>query len=221
MKTPTLPKQTKDRAVFQTTPPLRRAPSLEHASDEALMVGLARRQPGALRQLVRRYASVLHGVIYSVIHNEAETQEVVNDVFLHSWKNASHYSPDKGKPLGWLVTMARRRGIDRLRKRERYHRATGRLETEIRHDPSAWVSTHDASRDAQADDLRQIVRRKVDALPPFQRQAIRFAFYKGMSQREIASATGIPLGTIKTRIELGLQKLSVSMRGLRRELPEI
>ncbi len=183
------------------------------------MAGLAHRQPGALRQLVRRYSRVLHGVIYNVIRNEAETEEVVNDVFLHSWEHAAHYSPEKGKPLGWLVTMARRRGIDRLRKRERYCRATGRLEVEVRHDPAAWVSTHDASREAHADDLRQIIRRKVDDLPPFQKQAIRFAFYKGMSQREISAATGIPLGTVKTRIELGLRKLSTSLQSLKRELP--
>jgi len=198
--------------------PLASAPALDSESDEALMARLARKQPGALAQLIRRYSRVLHAVIYNVIHNEAETEEVVNDVFLHSWDQAEHYSPKKGKPLGWLITMARRRGIDRLRKRQRYCRATERLEAELKNDPSGQPFCGDASREAEEEDLRQFLRRKVDELPPFQKQAIRFAFYKGMSQREIAAATGIPLGTIKTRIELGVRKLSGSLRGLKREL---
>jgi len=140
------------------------------------------------------------------------------EVFFEAWNNATKYSAEKGKALGWLVTMARRRGIDRLRKRQSYSRATDRLQVEVEHDPEAWISGRDPDGDTERADVRAFIRAKMLELPAFQREAIEYAFFKGMSQREIAAHTGIPLGTIKTRIELGLKKLSVSLEVLAGEL---
>ncbi|MEI6561260.1 MAG: sigma-70 family RNA polymerase sigma factor [Verrucomicrobiota bacterium] len=187
-------------------------------NDEALMTRVAQGDSRALEGLFDRHAGVIKSVIFKIIHNEAEAEDVLMEVFFEAWNNATKYSAEKGKALGWLVTMARRRGIDRLRKRQSYSRATDRLQVEVEHDPEAWISGRDPDGDTERADVRAFIRAKMQELPAFQREAIEFAFFKGMSQREIAAHTGIPLGTIKTRIELGLKKLSVSLEVLAGEL---
>ena len=187
-------------------------------NDEVLMTRVAHGDSQALERLFDRHAGVIKSVIFKIIHNEAEAEDVLMEVFFEAWNNATKYSAEKGKALGWLVTMARRRGIDRLRKRQSYSRATDRLQVEVEHDPEAWISGRDPDGDTERADVRAFIRAKMMELPAFQREAIEFAFFKGMSQREIAAHTGIPLGTIKTRIELGLKKLSVSLEVLAGEL---
>jgi len=196
----------------------RRVPAEGEESDEVLMTRVASADAEALEKLFERHSGVIKSVIFKIIHNEAEAEDVLMEVFFEAWNGASKYSAEKGKALGWLVTMARRRGIDRLRKRQSYSRATDRLQVEVEHDPEAWVSGRDPDGDRERADVRAFIRAKLLELPPFQRDAIELAFFKGMSQREIAAHTGIPLGTIKTRIELGLKKLSASLEILAKEL---
>jgi len=195
----------------------RRVPDDEE-SDELLMTRVANQESSALEKLFDRHAGVIKSVIFKIIHNEAEAEDVLMEVFYEAWNGAAKYSAAKGKALGWLVTMARRRGIDRLRKRQSYSRATDRLQVEVEHDPEAWISGRDPNGDGERADMRAFIQAKLMELPRFQREAIEFAFFKGMSQREIAAHTGIPLGTIKTRIELGLKKLSASLEVLGREI---
>jgi RNA polymerase sigma-70 factor (ECF subfamily) len=203
-------------------PEVRRKPArrnLENEeSDEVLMTRVASGDSVALEKLFDRHSGVIKSVIFKIIHNEAEAEDVLMEVFNEAWNGASKYSAAKGKALGWLVTMARRRGIDRLRKRQSYSRATDRLQVEVEHDPEAWVSGRDPDGDTERADVRAYIKAKLLELPQFQRDAIELAFFKGMSQREIAAYTGIPLGTIKTRIELGLKKLSASLEILSREI---
>ena len=202
--------------VYRRRTPVRRTGNEEN--DETLMTRVAGGDSKALESLFDRHAGVIKSVIFKIIHNEAEAEDVLMEVFFEAWNGASKYSAEKGKALGWLVTMARRRGIDRLRKRQSYSRATDRLQVEVEHDPEAWISGRNPDGDTERADVRAFIRSKMDELPPFQREAIEFAFFKGMSQREIAAHTGIPLGTIKTRIELGLKKLTVSLEALADEL---
>jgi RNA polymerase sigma-70 factor (ECF subfamily) len=115
-----------------------------------------------------------------------------------------------------MVTLTRRRSIDRLRKRQSYARAEERLQLETEQQPDAWVhNTVDV--DLEMSDMRQVLEKIISGLPPAQQQAIELAFFKGMSQREIAAHTNIPLGTIKTRLELGLKKIADGLRGLKNE----
>ena len=195
----------------------RRSPENED-TDEVLMTRVADRDSAALEKLFERHSGVIKSVIFKIIHNEAEAEDVLMEVFFEAWNGAAKYSAAKGKALGWLVTMARRRGIDRLRKRQSYSRATDRLQVEVEHDPEAWVSGRDPDGDTERADVRAFIKARLLELPPFQKDAIELAFFKGMSQREIAAHTGIPLGTIKTRIELGLKKLSTSLEILGREI---
>jgi len=186
-------------------------------SDESLMQAIAHGNAAALSTLYDRYSSILKALTIRVVHDEAEADDLLQEVFMQVWQQAKNYSSDKGKPLGWIVTLTRRRAIDRLRKRQAYCRAKDRFEVTTDRQPEAWVHNR-IEDDIHLEDMRAFLKAKIDVLPPFQRQAIEMAFFKGMSQREIALATETPLGTIKTRLELGLRKLSESIRGIRHKI---
>ncbi len=198
-------------------PPVIDRATLSTASDEALMKAITDRQQTALRELYTRYGKTLKAVVTHVVHEEAEADDVLQEIFLQIWKEAANYSPQAGRPLGWVVTLARRRAIDRLRRRQAYNRAKDRFEEHIEQQPDSWV------RDGIDDelirsDLRQFLEHQMDSLPNFQREAIELSFFKGLSQREIAARTDTPLGTVKTRLELGLRKLTNCVRPLRRKI---
>lgn len=186
-------------------------------SDEALMRGISCGESSALAALYDRYSSILKALIVRVVHDEAEADDLLQEVFMQVWQQACHYSESKGKPLGWIVTLTRRRAIDRLRKRQAYCRAKDRFEVNVERQPESWVHNR-IENDIHLEDIRTFLHSKIKLLPAFQRQAIELAFFQGMSQREIAIATNTPLGTIKTRLELGLRKLSDSTRGIRHKI---
>jgi RNA polymerase sigma-70 factor (ECF subfamily) len=181
------------------------------------MRAIARQDPQALEALYDRYCGILKALIIRVVHDEAEADDLLQEIFMQIWRQAKNYSPKKGQALGWIVTLTRRRAIDRLRKRQAYHRATERLETHTEHQPVSWLRNR-IDEDISHKDLREFLSARIGDLPPFQKEAIELAFFKGMSQREIAIFTGTPLGTIKTRLELGLRKLYDSVRGLREKI---
>lgn len=187
----------------------------EDISDEQLMEALVKEQAYGLEILFDRYAGVVKAVIYKTLNNEAETEDLLSEVFLEVWNQSAKYSSKKGKPLGWMVTIARRRAIDKLRSRSAYQRATDRFEAEIAETPG--VAVRNAEDDIVRSDLRDTLNGHLALLPEAQRTAVELAFYKGMSQREIAAFTNTPLGTIKTRIELGLKKLHAAVGEMRME----
>ena len=100
--------------------------------DEMLMQGITQRRQQALKELYSRYARSLRALIGSVVHEESEADDVLQESFLQIWREAHHYSPKAGKPLGWVITIARRRAIDRVRRRDSYRRAKQRFEDEIK-----------------------------------------------------------------------------------------
>ena len=133
------------------------------------------------------------------------------------WNQAKNFSAQKGKPLGWMVTLTRRRAIDALRKKQAYARAEERLQAEPEQQPLAWVQNTTAE-DIRLGDTRALMAKVISSLPEAQQQVIELAFFQGMSQREIAANTNIPLGTVKTRLELGLKKIYDSLKELKDEL---
>jgi RNA polymerase sigma-70 factor, ECF subfamily len=179
-------------------------------TDEQLMRMLQERNPVALGYLYDRHSGIVKSLGMKVVHNEAEAEDLLQEIFMEIWNRASGYDPAKGKPLGWIVTLARRRAIDRLRKCQSHCRAEDRLREEVESQPDAW--TTDPEEDFVMADIRQTLRALLKTLPEAQQQAIELGFYQGMSQREIAAHTGIPLGTVKTRLELGLKKLTVALK---------
>src|SRR5436190_19269934 len=195
------------------------APVLEPGAptDLELMHGVQAEDPEALSALYDRYTGILKALILRVIHNEAEADDLLQEIFIEIWNQAKNFSEQKGKPLGWMVTLARRRAIDGLRKKQAYVRAGERLQNETEQQPEAWV--HNATEEENVlSDMRVRSRKVISSLPPAQQQAIDLAFFKGMSQREIAAKTNTPLGTVKTRLELGLKKIYDGLKELRDEL---
>lgn len=186
-------------------------------SDLDLMRGIQAEDPDALSQLYDRYNGILKALILRVIHNEAEADDLLQEIFMEIWNQAKNFSAQKGKPLGWMVTLARRRAIDGLRKKQAYQRAEERLQNETEQQPDAWV--HNATEEEiLLSDTRALIRKVIAGLPPAQQLAIDLAFFKGMSQREIAAKTNTPLGTVKTRLELGLKKIYDGLKELKDEL---
>lgn len=206
-------------ADAEVTPRLPAASTLEpgEPSDLDLMRSIQAGDADALSQLYDRYNGILKALILRVIHNEAEADDLLQEIFMEIWNQSKNFSAQKGKPLGWMVTLARRRAIDGLRKKQAYARAGERLQVETEQQPEAWV--HNAT-EAEIDfaDTRVLVRQVISSLPPAQQRAIELAFFRGMSQREIAADTNTPLGTVKTRLELGLKKIYDGLKELRHEL---
>jgi RNA polymerase sigma-70 factor (ECF subfamily) len=185
-------------------------------SDEVLMKDISRRRHDALAQLYGRHSKRLRATVDGVVHEQAEADDVLQETFLQVWEEAGRYSPKAGKPLGWMVTIARRRAIDRLRRRQAYCRARDRYEKRTVQD--SQTPRQDAAEGFILNDLRHFLKKSLRALPRLQREAVELAFFKGLSHREIAIATRAPLGTVKTRLELGLQKLTHALRPLRHKV---
>src|ERR1700682_675856 len=175
--------------------------------DETLMHEITQRRQQALKELYSRYARSLRALIGSVVHEESEADDVLQESFLQIWREAHHYSPKAGKPLGWVITIARRRAIDRVRRRDSYRRAKQRFEDEIKPQAQTTRSGGDEGGVSQSD-LRRFLGRQMETLPRVQREAVELAYFSGLSQREIAVTTNTPLGTVKTRVQLGLRKLT-------------
>jgi RNA polymerase sigma-70 factor (ECF subfamily) len=189
----------------------------EEETDEVLMDGVRRRQHSALAALYRRHGAKLKGVIYRVLQDETESDDVLQESLLQIWREAAHYSPKLGKPLGWIITIARRRAIDRVRRRDSYRRAKQRFEDELMPQSNIGGASATASEVTQTD-LRRFLGRQMQTLPRVQREAVELAYFSGLSQREIAATTRTPLGTVKTRLQLGLRKLTQCVRPLRNKI---
>jgi RNA polymerase sigma-70 factor (ECF subfamily) len=180
------------------------------AEDEALMARIQERDPAAVEALYRRYRLLLKSVILRVVRSHASADDVLQECMLEIWHHASNYSAQKGSPIGWMVTLAKHRAIDHLRRQQTYASARDRLQEDV------WATAprhaHDASTDCEQAELGMILHQQLTRLPTPQQQVIRLAFLNGMSQREVAQATHTPLGTVKTRMELGLKKLRSAFR---------
>jgi len=190
----------------------------ELTSDESLMEAITDHQPEALSEFYSRHGNRIRSVIGNVVHEEGEADDVLQEILIQIWRDADRYSPKAGKLLGWVVTLARRRAIDRLRRKQAYCRAKERYETQLDRQPQMLPQSRGLDDEIERSDLRRFLHRRLNDLPRYQRQAIELSFFTGMSHREIAAVTRAPLGTVKTRLELGLQKLTQSLRPIRHKI---
>ena len=170
---------------------------------------LARIQAGdedALLALHDQYAGPVYAVAYRVLGEAMAAEEVTQDAFLRVWDHAARYDPARGSFLTWLLTITRRRAIDVLRQQQR-QRPPGDATFSLDEHPYLWEQvaqpgTHNTHRE-----LRHSLAAELDRLPAEQQAAIRLAYFYGMSHSDIAAYLHLPLGTIKTRIRLGMEKL--------------
>jgi RNA polymerase sigma-70 factor (ECF subfamily) len=187
------------------------------ASDEALMYAVQEKNSDALAELYRRHHLTLRAVIARVLHNDQSVEDLLQEVFMEVWKVAARYSAEKGKALGWMITLARRRAIDRLRREQAYFRVEEKYQKATERQPEAWTQ-HDGGEEVEFSDLKRMLLAIVRGLPDAQRVAVELCFFEGLSQREVAVRTSVPLGTIKTRLELALRKIASRFRELTGEI---
>ena len=168
------------------------------------MEAVVNRNAEALECIYKRYESLLRTVIMGVFRDESEVDDVLHDVLLQVWERGDCYNPNEKGLRGLLVTLARRRALDRLRRRAAYRRATEGLKTDT-DNPLTFELI--ATNEVESNDLSELLNRAMRELPEAQQEVIDLAFFKGMSQREIAAKRKISLGTVKTRLSLARRKL--------------
>lgn len=160
---------------------------------------------GSFEQLYERFNGVLFATAYRVLHNQQAAEDVLQDVFIQIWEKAPLYDSERGKPLTWAVTLTRNKSIDRLRSVQR----RSRLQDDVEKEAAIGEQFDGRSSSEAVEGLEQarLVREAIGKLGKDQREAIELAFFKGLTQTEIAEQLGEPLGTIKARIRRGMMKL--------------
>jgi RNA polymerase sigma-70 factor, ECF subfamily len=177
----------------------------DRAVELDLMARVAKRERVAFEQLYDRYSNILYATAMKFLREDADAQDVVQDVFIQIWDKAKLYDPAKGKPLTWALTLTRNRSIDRIRAIQRRGRLREDFEKEKVVDESAGI--REALSGVDASEKNQILRDAVQRLSPEQRKVIELAFFGGLTQNEVANRLGEPLGTVKARARRGLMKL--------------
>ena len=170
-----------------------------------LLARITKRERAAFEELYTRYSNILYATAMKFLKEDADAQDVVQDVFIQIWDKAKLYDPAKGKPLTWALTMTRNRSIDRIRAIQRRTRLRDDFEKETVADESTGI--REALSGVDASERTQILRDAVARLSPEQRKVIDLAFFGGLTQSEIADRLGEPLGTVKARARRGLMKL--------------
>jgi RNA polymerase sigma-70 factor (ECF subfamily) len=185
-------------------------------ADAALLRRMAAGDESALGALYDRWSGLVHSVVARIVADGGDAEELVEETFLQAWRQAGRYEGTRGGVSTWLVVMARSRALDRVRLAG--HRRAAAAEP-LESVESAGSHLPDATPldAAEIAETRQIVHAALQKLPVDQRETLEMAYFKGMSQSEIAQATGQPLGTVKTRCRLGLMKLREALSVLRED----
>jgi len=166
-------------------------------NERALIARIRAGDESAMSDLYDRYSGIVYGVALRVLGNTMAAEDVLQEVFLQLWRNPQAFDAERGRLAPWLAVIARNRSIDVLRKRP--------MEEDIDELPiSTGVNLEDEASERMAIDK---VRGVLAQLPPDQRKTLEMAYFEGLTHTEIASKTGEPLGTVKTRIRYGLLAL--------------
>jgi len=169
-------------------------------SDEVLIAGLRDHDPAALEQFYDRYHRVAFGLALRMLHDHGAAEDVVQEAFLAVWRQAATFDAGRGNVRTWLHSIVHHRCIDRLRRQAAA--ALVKLDETIEDAASPEVF-HSAYQTLQ----REQIQRALARLPAEQRVTIELAYFGGLTHTEIAARTGVPLGTVKGRLRIGLQKL--------------
>jgi RNA polymerase sigma-70 factor (ECF subfamily) len=182
-------------------------------ADGELVARAAAGDERAIGPLYDRYGAVLYAVAYRITGQRADAEEVVLEAFAQAWREAPRFEAGRGSVAGWLTTIARSRALDLVRARTRRDRITATAAAD-RPDVSPAMGNFrpDPAGALDNDERRRQVRQALETLSAPQRQAIELAYFEGLSQSEIAERLREPLGTVKTRVRLGMQKLRECLR---------
>ncbi|MCC6314880.1 MAG: sigma-70 family RNA polymerase sigma factor [Thermomicrobiales bacterium] len=184
------------------------APNFVELSDAELIGRASEGDARALEVLYDRYSGVVFSFALRLVSDRQLAEEVLQEVFFRAWQQGGGYSAQRGTFVTWLLSITHNLSIDEIRKRRRRPQKAESEEPE-----TLLASVADTSSGADVEDevwlgsLRETISDALKELPPPQREAIELAYFQGLTQREISEALSEPLGTIKTRMRLGLQKL--------------
>jgi len=178
--------------------------------DAALARRLVQREVSAFEELYERHSRNVYGLVLRILQQASTAEEVVQDIFLQLWRNASQYDASRGSFLPWLLTLARNRALDHLRLKSEQQRR--------REDQAGELAPAIASPDFESglDQKRCAarVRELMSALQPQQRRAIELAYFAGLSHSEIAEKLQEPLGTVKSWVRNGLLQLKEGLQAI-------
>lgn len=176
-------------------------------SDAVLLEAIAAKKAWALEALYDRFCARFNGLALRILQDRHLAEDALQELFLQIWEKAVNFDKHKGTPIGWLTILCRNISIDKLRAKTRLENKTSELKESSQHIQEGQ------SPEAQADEniLQKEVLDILEYLPMEQSIPISMAFFQGMTQNQISTKLNVPLGTIKTRIRLGLRKLRTIM----------
>jgi RNA polymerase sigma factor (sigma-70 family) len=185
-------------ALTTTRPPA--SGDLTQISDEALISLVASSDDEALAELYDRFGGVAYGLALRILRDDALAQDAVQDAFLGVWRTADRFLPERAKASTWILTLVHRRAVDLVR-RENVRRGEP-----LEHAPEP-AAPETVEGEATLGFQRRVVQEALKGLPPEQREALELAYYGGLTQSQLAERLGQPLGTIKSRMFMGLARL--------------
>lgn len=175
-------------------------------TDEDLMVKVARGDQAAFATLFDRFSGLVFGVVRRVVRDPSQSEEVAQEVLVEVWRTATRFDPDRGSARTWILTMAHRRAIDRVRSEQASRDRTDRIgQREQRR------AFDEVAEEVEVRFEHEQVRECLSALTDLQREAVELAYYGGYTYREVSELLDTPLGTIKTRMRDGLIRLRDAM----------
>ena len=190
--------------------------SHSQAPDRALVARMATGDERALGDLYDLHGSMTYALAVAIVRERADADEVVADAFGQAWRSAPQFDPSRGSVAAWLATITRTRALDLVRARGRRSRALERAARADADGLAAPLGQAPAAPDrgAERGEVQRLVQRSLADLPEPQRRVIELAYFGGLTQTEIAAELQEPLGTVKTRIRAGMDKLRSSLASL-------
>jgi RNA polymerase sigma-70 factor (ECF subfamily) len=177
------------------------------AEDSWLVGQTAAGDRDAFARLYDRHAALVLGLLTRMLADRGTAEEILQETFLQVWQQARRFRPELGRPRAWILMMARSRALDRLRSQG----ARARREDAVYRESSAVAAEPAGPAVLESSERRRSVRAALETLPAEQRQALELAFFEGLTHTQIAARLETPLGTVKSRILLGMGKLRQSL----------
>lgn len=192
------------------------ASTLDGLDDRALVARVTEGDGGALEALYRRYGRACYSLARRILTDEQLAQDVVQEVFLTVWRDAHRFDPAKGGFSGWLLSMTHHKAVDAVRREENHRKR--RTSDELLDERVG--DTPQVDEEVWSTIRRERVRAAMQTLPVPQREALVLAYFGGYTQREIAGLTNTPLGTVKTRMLVGMKRLKSGLDGIQTSAPD-
>jgi len=181
-------------------------PPRSRSTGERLLSEIAGGDTLAFERFYDQHSSTIFGLLLKITSDASDASDLLQETFLQVWQKAARFDAARGSELAWLITIARSRAIDRLRSRQTRSTREDESAREVFSDGTPVDQTN-VEGDVVQKEMRELVREAMKDLPPEQRRVLELAYFEGKSQSEIAAELSQPLGSVKTRVQLGMKKL--------------